>query len=108
MTFDEYAKARGVHRLDYTEPGLHARGHMSDAAKRAAMRELSQRGAQWQEKRDALRAEYHRAVDSGEIAPPTREQVLICRANGHPDRRDTQAARRVLSRRGINWRLNNA
>ena len=57
----------------------------------------------WQAKRDAARVEYAQLVEAGKITIPTRVQHLIQTARGHPDRRDTQAARRILEKRSISW-----
>jgi hypothetical protein len=50
-----------------------------------------------------LRREYSEKLASGEIKNPTRNQELICQANGHDDNESTQAARRLLSKKGIDW-----
>lgn len=55
------------------------------------------------ERRNVLRKEYQEKVQSGEIRPPTRIERLIEYANGHPDNMQTQAARRLLEKKGINW-----
>ena len=55
----------------------------------------------WQARRDAAQDEYARLVAVGEIVVPTHVQQLINTAQGHPDRDDTQAARRLLDKRGI-------
>lgn len=57
----------------------------------------------WQTRRDAARTEYARLVEAGEIEVPTHIQQLVITAQGHPDRDDTQAARRLLTKRSISW-----
>lgn len=58
----------------------------------------------WQARRDAARVEYAQLVTAGEIEVPSHLQQLIQTAQGHPDNRDTQAACRLLDKRGISWR----
>ena len=59
---------------------------------------------EYQEKRDTARAEYKRLVDAGEIRPLTPLEQRIKVANGHPDNAATQAARRLLAKKGIDWK----
>lgn len=47
---------------------------------------------------------YNQYVSEGKIIPKTKEDVMIDRANGHPDNPSVQAARRMCEKRGINWR----
>lgn len=50
--------------------------------------------------RDAAIKEYNEKVASGEIIPPTNVERYIKAAKGHPDNKSTQAAIRVLTKRG--------
>ncbi len=51
-------------------------------------------------RRDAAIKEYNEKVASGEIIPPTNVERYIKAAKGHPDNKSTQAAIRVLTKRG--------
>lgn len=72
------------------------------ALKRAQARHLEIL-TDWQARRDAAQDRYVQLVDAGKIKVPTHMQQLIKTAQGHPDRRDTQAARRLLDKRSISW-----
>lgn len=56
-------------------------------------------------RRQAAIVEYSDLVAAGIIAPKTRTEILIDRANGHPDNESTQAARRMCAKRGIEWKI---
>ena len=103
MTFEQFATINGASRFDFSEPGMHVRGHMSDTAHRRALRQQSETSEALDARRDALRIKYQQCVDRGEIREPTQTERMIERANGHPDLQSTQAARRVLARRGVKW-----
>ena len=56
-----------------------------------------------EKRRQAIR-EYNALLASGEIQAPSKLQRLLATANGHPDNTSTQAARRLLRKRGIDWK----
>jgi len=56
------------------------------------------------QRRSELLEEYQRLVAEGKVRPPSRLERLLEAANGHEDRAQTHAARRVLAKRGIDWR----
>lgn len=56
------------------------------------------------EARKAARAEYKEKVLRGEIREPTTIEKALSTARGHEDLTATQAARRVLTKRGIDWK----
>ncbi len=106
LTFEQYAARNGAGKWSFAEPGMHTRGHMSDAAHRRAMNRQVEESAQLSVKRETLRQEFAEKIKSGEIREPTRTEGLIQRANGHSDNASTQAARRICERRGITWQTN--
>ena len=55
-------------------------------------------------KRDAAIEEYERLVAEGKIRKPTIIEEALRKAHGLPDNPSVQAARRVLKKRGIDWR----
>jgi hypothetical protein len=57
-------------------------------------------------RRAELRKEFRALVALGEMREPTALEQRIATANGHPDLEATQAARRLLARRGIDWQTN--
>lgn len=60
--------------------------------------------AAYQEKRAAAIREYNQLVEKGEIIKPSRIDMLIMTAQGHDDNEHVQAARRLLTKRGIDWK----
>ena len=56
------------------------------------------------EKRQQAIMEYNALLASGEIQAPSKLQLLLATANGHPDNASTQASRRLLRKRGIDWK----
>jgi len=60
---------------------------------------------EWQKQRDTAQDEYVQLVEIGEIVVPTHVQQLIKTAQGHPDNESTQAARRLLDKRGIEYEV---
>lgn len=56
------------------------------------------------EQRKAARAEYRKLVESGKVRPPTEIERRLRVAQGNPGNKAVQAARRVLAKRGIDWR----
>lgn len=62
-------------------------------------------GKEYTEKREECRDLYKKYVSEGKIIPKTKEEMLIERANGHPDNPSVQAARRMCEKRGIEWNV---
>lgn len=59
------------------------------------------------EEKKVARAEYRQLVERGTVRPPTFTEQLIQRANGTDESEQTQAARRICAKRGIDWKLYN-
>ncbi|MDL2223101.1 hypothetical protein LJB98_03280, partial [Bacteroidales bacterium OttesenSCG-928-M11] len=102
MTADEYLSANGASFMAGAEPALH-KNIKDDKNKQRNIARVSEAMRENNERREELRKEYQKKVSRGEIRKPTREESLIKTANGHPDNEATQAARRVLDKRGIDW-----
>lgn len=63
--------------------------------------------------KEAARKEYREKIANGELREPTKDEAeqkridaLVKTANGHDDNPSVQAARRVLDKRGIEWKKN--
>lgn len=56
------------------------------------------------EAKQAARREYRQKVERGEIRPPTALEKALQAAQGNEESEQTQAARRLLAKRGIDWR----
>jgi len=105
IDFETFATRHGASRLDYCEDGaVSPAGHMPKANWRRKMRTLAERNAELAQRRSELWEEYQRLVAEGKVRPPSRIEELLVIANGHEDRAQTHAARRLLAKRGIDWR----
>jgi len=71
---------------------------------RRLMKALAERNAELAKRRSELWEEYQRLVAEGKVRPPSRIEELLVIANGNEDKAQTHAARRVLAKRGIDWR----
>lgn len=105
IDFETFAAMRGASRLDYCHDGaVSPSGHMPKSNWRRLMQALAERNAELAQRRAELWEEYRRLAAEGKVRPPTRIERLIEAANGHEDKAQTHAARRVLAKRGIDWR----
>lgn len=97
LTFEQFAAQHGASRQDVGDAGNHRRGERhSDKTWARTLAIQRQRDEIWQARRDGLRAAYASAVRAGDIVAPSFFDRTLAVANGHPDRQDTQAARRLL------------
>lgn len=72
--------------------------------KRARMKALATAQEEHATKRAEKIKEYQEKVERGEIIPKTAVERTLDRAQGHSDNESVQAARRILKKRGIDWR----
>lgn len=71
------------------------------------MHENARKSSQeYHSKRNAAIQEYQEKIAAGEIIEPTNVERYIKAAQGHPDNASTQAARRVLAKRGYTQNAN--
>ena len=66
-------------------------------------KEAEQARAEYAARREAAIAEYAQLVAEGKLREPTAVERLLKAAAGHEDLDSTQAARRALEKRGIDW-----
>ena len=105
MDFETFATQRGASFADYGDAGAHSpAGHMPKSNWRRAMQAMAEHNAELAQRRSEVWEEYQRLVSEGKVRPPTHIERLIEAANGHEDRAQTHAARRLLAKRGIDWR----
>lgn len=71
-------------------------------------KEAAHARAEYEKKREAARAEYKALVDSGKVRPPTELEKRLKVAQGRSENAAVKAERRVLARRGIDWRTGKA
>jgi hypothetical protein len=78
---------------------------MTQGAEKQFLKDADKAIVDYHSRRDAAIAEYGRLLSVGEITEKTAMERRIETANGHPDNESTQAARRILERMSIDWRL---
>lgn len=100
---ETYLAQHGASRQDIGDAALHK--NIPEGRKRKQLVERqATKDRELLAKREALREEYKKKVEAGEIRPPTRNEKLIATANGNPDNASVQAARRLLEKQGIDWK----
>nr|DAZ78074.1 MAG TPA: hypothetical protein [Caudoviricetes sp.] len=105
-TLDEYLGARGLSSpiSDYMDDKIRNPHGMTERQKKKFQKDAAAAADEYQKKRSAAIKEYQAGVKSGKIVEKSRIDVLLDRARGHEDNESTQAARRALKKRGINWK----
>jgi hypothetical protein len=107
ITEDEFLGLRGVSDSSSGYVLDKLRGNRQLKTQRGQDRfhkEVQKAEEAYQQKRANAKAEYKRLIDSGKIRDKTPIEKRLMTAHGHPDLQSTQAARRVLEKRGIDWR----
>ena len=104
-TEEDYLAMNGASRQDIGESALHKnRGGKSDKAWNRIIKAQSQKDFALIIKRGELRKEYEQKKAAGEIQEPSRLERLKATASGMPELLAVQAARRILERKGIDWK----
>ena len=105
MTEEEYLASKGYGAMGYSEPGLHkSSARVSQKVRDKQAKQVQEKAQEYDAKREELRQEYQAKVESGEIRKPTREETLLRTAQGNEDNKSVQSARRLLEKRGIDWK----
>ena len=68
------------------------------------LKEYQKAENEYQAKRESAKAEYSKLVAQGKVRPKTSLERAFDKAHGHPDNASTQAARRMLAKRGYDWK----
>ena len=103
MTEEEYLSAKGYPYAGIGEPAMHKGNYRTKSGQRL-VKAQNDKDTEYTRKREELRREYKAKLASGEIREPSAVEKLIKSANGHPDNASTQAARRALEKRSIDWK----
>lgn len=99
MTFEEFSKSKGVSSTPPDFPESHrAPGGVSKTSARAMADRIVKANAEWQARRDEVRAEYDGLLAKGELRIPTRTESLTETAK--LDTEAGEAARRLLAKSG--------
>ena len=105
MSEEHYLAINGASRQDIGESALHKnRGKMSDKAWHKIVLAQADKDHDLIIRRGKLRKEYQEKITTGEIKAPTAVEQLKATATGLPELLAVQAARRILERKGIDWK----
>lgn len=115
MTEEEYLASKGLgspmsdYMIDKMRIPHGETARQMAKRKQEAERAMEEHAAQ----KETARKEYREKIANGELREPTKEEAeqkridaLVKTANGHDDNPSVQAARRVLDKRGIEWKKN--
>ena len=106
MDEETYLSIKGASRQDIGDSAFHKnKGSHSNKTWSKMIDRQAEKDRRLIIRREELREEYWQKVENGEIREPTRNEKLIATANGNPDNECTIAARRLLNKKGIDWRL---
>lgn len=109
MDEETYLSIKGASRQDIGDSAFHKnKGNNSDKTWSKMINAQSEKNWRLIIRREELRKEYWQKVENGELRPQTRNEKLIATANGCPDNECVIAARRLLDKKGIDWRKQNA
>ena len=102
---ETYLAMHGASKLDIGDAATHRRGqHDSDKSWSKVVNRQSKQDEELLNKREELRKEYQRKIESGELREPTRIERLVRTAQGSEDNESTKAARRILIKQGYDWK----
>lgn len=104
MTEEEYIASKGYGFSGIGEPALHKGKQKSANLQDKNVERQATKDKEYVARREELRKEYREKLEKGELREPTTVERLLKSANGNSDLESTQAARRSLKKRGIDWR----
>lgn len=105
MDEETYLSISGASRQDIGDSAFHKnKGSHSDKSWSKMIDRQAEKDRRLIIRREELREEYWRKVKNGEIRELTRNEKLIATANGQIENECTIAARRLLDKKGIDWR----
>ena len=105
MEEETYLSINGASRQDIGDSAFHKnKGSHSDKTWSKMIDAQAEKDRRLIINRDELRNEYWQKVENGELRPQTRIEKLISTANGRIENECTMAARRLLDKKGIDWK----
>lgn len=105
MEEETYLSISGASRQDIGDSAFHKnKGSNSDKTWSKMINAQAEKDRKLIIRREELRKEYWQKVENGELRPQTRIEKLISTANGHPDNECVIASRRLLEKKGIDWK----
>lgn len=113
MSEDEYLASKGLNgnMTDYMLDKLRIPHSETARQQKQREKEAARVRADFDNQKEEARKEYRQKIAKGELREPTKQEAkereiakLIKTANGHEDNPSVQAARRLLAKRGVDWR----
>jgi len=108
MTEDEFLNLRGVgfavSGATIDKVGGANMTRMTEKQRAKARQEMDAESDAYFAKRAAAKEEYKILVSQGKIVPKTVIEKTLTAAHGNPEHESTQAARRMMQKRGFDWR----
>ena len=102
---EHYLGCKGFGFCGFGELAMHKGQQSSPKLQDRLVNFQDAKNVEYLQRRAELRKEYKEKIANGEIEEYTIVEKLIISANGHDDLEQTQAARRVLAKRGIDYRI---
>ena len=103
---EEYIASKGYGFSGIGDVALHKGKQRTSGQQDKAVKSQAKKDKDYTERREMLRKEYRDKLAKGELREPNTIEKLQKAANGNPDNESTQAARRALQKRGIDWQEN--
>jgi hypothetical protein len=104
MTQEEYLSSKGAEFMGGSDVATHRMPGSTEKYRHQTAVRIAKKMEANNQQREELRKEYQIKVESGEIRTPSRTEQLIKTANGMDENQATQAARRLLEKKGIDWK----
>lgn len=106
MTEDEYLGTLGLNSpfSDYMIDKVRLPHGETQRQKELREKEANKEREDYSQRRQQAKQEYQSMVASGQVRPPTKIEQLLKVASGLGDKESVIAARRVLEKRGYDWR----
>ena len=110
MSLDDYLGRKGVSSplSGYMDDKMRIPHGETQRQTERRQKEAAHARAEYEKKREAAKNEDKALVDSVKVRPPTEMEKRLKIAQGRSENAAVQAARRVLTRRGIDWRTGKA
>lgn len=106
MTEEEYIASEGYGFSGIGDVALHKGKQRTSKQQDKIVESQAKKDEVYAKHREILRKKYRDKLNKGELREPNTIEKLLKTANGNPDNESTQAARRSLQKRGIDWQEN--
>lgn len=106
MTEEEYIASEGYGFSGIGDVALHKGKQRTSKQQDKIVESQAKKDEDYARHREILRKTYRDKLSKGELREPSTIEKLLKTANGNPDNESTQAARRTLQKRGIDWQEN--